>query len=334
MENVMKKIAINGFGRIGRLVFRALLEKEGYEVVAINDLTDAKTLAHLLKYDSVHGVLPNTVEAKETEILVDDKSIKIYSEKDPAQLPWQDLEIDLVVESTGVFRTKEKAGLHLKAGAKKVIISAPAKDAVDSTIVLGVNDDVLQPEHKVVSNASCTTNCLAPIMKVITDNFQVENAFMTTVHSYTGDQRILDFPHADLRRARAAAVNIIPTTTGAAVATSKVIPALEGKIDGMAMRVPTPNGSLVDVNIVLDRQVTIEQINKLMRTAAEGEMKGILQYTEEPIVSSDIVGNPHSSIFDASLTMVNGKSIKLISWYDNEWGYSKRVADLLELMTK
>ncbi|MFO7896724.1 MAG: type I glyceraldehyde-3-phosphate dehydrogenase [Candidatus Cloacimonadales bacterium] len=330
----MKKIAINGFGRIGRLVFRALSDKAGYEIVAINDLTDAKTLAHLLKYDSVHGVLPNAVEAKGAEILVDGKSVRVYSEKDPAKLPWQELGIDLVVESTGAFRTKEKAALHLQAGAKKVIISAPAKDAVDSTIVLGVNDEMLKPEHKIVSNASCTTNCLAPIMKVITDNFQVENAFMTTVHSYTGDQRILDFPHSDLRRARAAAINIIPTTTGAAIATSKVIPALEGKIDGMAMRVPTPNGSLVDVNIVLEQEVTIEQINKLMQTAAAGEMKGILQYTEEPIVSTDIVGNPHSSIFDASLTMVNGRTIKLISWYDNEWGYSQRVADLLVLMTK
>jgi len=334
MEKVMKKIAINGFGRIGRLVFRALSDKAGYEIVAINDLTDAKTLAHLLKYDSVHGVLPNAVEAKGAEILVDGKSVRVYSEKDPAKLPWQELGIDLVVESTGAFRTKEKAALHLQAGAKKVIISAPAKDAVDSTIVLGVNDEMLKPEHKIVSNASCTTNCLAPIMKVITDNFQVENAFMTTVHSYTGDQRILDFPHSDLRRARAAAINIIPTTTGAAIATSKVIPALEGKIDGMAMRVPTPNGSLVDVNIVLEQEVTIEQINKLMQTAAAGEMKGILQYTEEPIVSTDIVGNPHSSIFDASLTMVNGRTIKLISWYDNEWGYSQRVADLLVLMTK
>lgn len=330
----MKKIAINGFGRIGRLVFRGILAKDGYEVVAINDLTDAKTLAHLLKYDSVHGIIPQTVSAKDDAIVVDGREIKIYSERDPENLPWKELEIDLVVESTGVFRTKAAASKHITAGAKKVIISAPAKDEVDSTIVIGVNEELLMPEHTIVSNASCTTNCLAPIMKVITDNYKVDSALMTTVHSYTGDQRILDFPHADLRRARAAAINIIPTTTGAAIATSKVIPSLKGKINGMAMRVPTPNGSLVDVNITIDREVTKEEINKLMKTAADGRMKGILEYTTQPLVSSDIVGNPHSSIFDSSLTMVSGKMIKLISWYDNEWGYSSRVVDLMELMTK
>lgn len=330
----MKKIAINGFGRIGRLVFRSLMQKDGYQVVAINDLTDAKTLAHLLKYDSVHGIMPQEIKAEADAIVVEGRKIKIFAERDPEKLPWKELEIDLVVESTGVFRKRAQAEKHITAGAKKVIISAPAKDKVDSTIVLGVNDDILQDDHVVVSNASCTTNCLAPVMKVITENFGVESVFMTTVHSYTGDQRILDFPHSDLRRARAAAVNIVPTTTGAAIATSKVIPSLEGKIDGMAMRVPTPNGSLVDVNIVVDRETSIEEINKMMKEAADGYLNGILEYTEAPLVSSDIIGNPHSSIFDASLTMVNGKLIKLISWYDNEWGYSNRVVDLLVKMTK
>ena len=330
----MKKIAINGFGRIGRLVFRVLMQKEGYQVVAINDLTDAKTLAHLLKCDSVHGILPGEIKAEADAIVIDGRRIKIYAEKDPEKLPWKELEIDLVVESTGVFRKRAQAEKHITAGAKKVIISAPAKDKIDSTIVLGVNDDILQDDHVVVSNASCTTNCLAPVMKVITENFGVESVFMSTIHSYTGDQRILDFPHSDLRRARAAAVNIIPTTTGAAIATSKVIPSLEGKIDGMAMRVPTPNGSLVDVNIVVDRETSIEEVNEMMKKAADGNLKGILEYTEAPLVSTDIVGNPHSSIFDSSLTMVNGNLIKLISWYDNEWGYSNRVADLIVKMTK
>jgi glyceraldehyde 3-phosphate dehydrogenase len=334
MEIEMKKIAINGFGRIGRLVFRVLMQKEGYQVVAINDLTDAKTLAHLLKYDSVHGILPEEIKAEADAIVIDGRRIKIYAEKDPEKLPWKELEIDLVVESTGVFRKRAQAEKHITAGAKKVIISAPAKDKIDSTIVLGVNDDILQDDHVVVSNASCTTNCLAPVMKVITENFGVESVFMSTIHSYTGDQRILDFPHSDLRRARAAAVNIIPTTTGAAIATSKVIPSLEGKIDGMAMRVPTPNGSLVDVNIVVDRETSIEEVNEMMKKAADGNLKGILEYTEAPLVSTDIVGNPHSSIFDSSLTMVNGNLIKLISWYDNEWGYSNRVADLIVKMTK
>ena len=328
----MKKIAINGFGRIGRLVFRVLMQKEGYQVVAINDLTDAKTLAHLLKYDSVHGILPEEIKAEADAIVIDGRRIKIYAEKDPEKLPWKELEIDLVVESTGVFRKRAQAEKHITAGAKKVIISAPAKDKIDSTIVLGVNDDILQDDHVVVSNASCTTNCLAPVMKVITENFGVESVFMSTIHSYTGDQRILDFPHSDLRRARAAAVNIIPTTTGAAIATSKVIPSLEGKIDGMAMRVPTPNGSLVDVNIVVDRETSIEEVNEMMKKAADGNLKGILEYTEAPLVSTDIVGNPHSSIFDSSLTMVNGNLIKLISWYDNEWGYSNRLLDLCKFI--
>ncbi len=330
----MKNIAINGFGRIGRLVFRELLERDDFEVKAINDLTDAKTLAHLLKFDSVHGRLKYDVEAKDKAIVVDGKEINIFAEKDPEQLPWNDLKIDLVVESTGVFRTKEKATKHLTAGAKKVIISAPAKDTVDATIVLGVNDDILKPEHKIVSNASCTTNCLAPVMKVLTDNFAVESAFMTTIHSYTGDQSLLDFPHADLRRARAAAINIVPTTTGAASATGKVIPSLAGRIDGMAVRVPTPNGSLVDICAIVDKETSVAEINNLMKKAAETYLKGILEYSDKPLVSTDIIGNPASSIFDSEVTMVNGKMVKLLSWYDNEWGYSCRLVDLLERMTE
>ncbi|MCF7792647.1 MAG: type I glyceraldehyde-3-phosphate dehydrogenase [Candidatus Cloacimonetes bacterium] len=329
----MKHIAINGFGRIGRLVFRELFEREGFEIVAINDLTNAKTLAHLLKFDSVHGQFKHDVIVKDNAILVDGKEIKIFAEKEPENLPWQALNIDLVVESTGVFRTREEAAKHLTAGAKKVIISAPAKDEVDATIVLGVNDEILQADHEIVSNASCTTNCLAPVMKVITDNFEVESAFMTTIHSYTGDQRLLDFPHSDLRRARAAAVNIVPTTTGAASATGKVIPILQGKIDGMAVRVPTPNGSLVDLTITLKTETTKDTINNLMERAAETNLKGILEYSEQPLVSTDIIGNPASSIFDSNCTMVNGKAVKILSWYDNEWGYSCRVVDLIERLT-
>jgi len=333
MEDAVKNIAINGFGRIGRLVFRELFEREGYQISAINDLTDAKTLAHLLKYDSVHGKLKYDIEVKENVIIVDGKEIKIYAIKDPEMLPWKDLGIDIVVESTGFFRSRATAAKHLTAGAKKVIISAPAKDKIDSTIVLGVNDDDLKPEHEIVSNASCTTNCLAPVMKVITDNFEVQSAFMTTIHSYTSDQRLLDYPHSDMRRARAAALNIIPTTTGAASATGKVIPSLLGKIDGMAVRVPTPNGSLVDMVIVLDRETTVEEINGLMKKAADTSLKGILEYSELPLVSSDIVGNSASSVFDSKVTMANGKLIKILSWYDNEWGYSCRVVDLIERMS-
>lgn len=329
----MKNIAINGFGRIGRLVFREILKREGFQVCAINDLTDAATLAHLLKYDSVHGKLENNIEVKDNIIVVDGREIKIFAEKDPGQLPWRELNIDLVVESTGVFRTREKAAKHIKAGAKKVIISAPAKDDVDMTFVLGVNDEALKAEHEIVSNASCTTNCLAPVMKVITDNFEVESAFMTTIHSYTSDQRLLDYPHRDLRRARAAALNIIPTTTGAASATGKVIPSLMGKIDGMAVRVPTPNGSLVDVTIALDRETTKAEINGMIKKAAETTLKGILEYSEAPLVCSDIIGNSASSIFDSQVTMVNDKMIKILSWYDNEMGYSCRVVDLMDRMT-
>lgn len=330
----MKNIAINGFGRIGRLVFRELFERKEFTICAINDLTDAKTLAHLLKRDSVQGSFKHDIKIIETAIIVDGQEIKIFAERAPENLPWAELDIDVVIESTGVFRSKAAAAKHITAGAKKVIISAPAKDEVDATVVLGVNQDVLKPEHKIVSNASCTTNCLAPVMKVITDNFKVESAFMTTIHSYTSDQRLLDFPHSDLRRARAAALNIIPTTTGAASATGKVIPALKGKIDGMAVRVPTPTGSLVDVSIVVDRDTTVEEINKLMKEAAEGTLKGILEYSEEPLVSTDIIGNPASSIFDSKVTMVNGNLIKILSWYDNEWGYSCRVVDLVKYFSE
>ncbi len=328
----MKNVAINGFGRIGRLVFRGLIKRDDINVCAINDITDLKTLVHLLKYDSVHGRLPFPVEMKDNSIVVNGKEIRITAERNPADLPWKELKIDVVVESTGIFRSREKAALHLEAGAKKVIISAPSKGDVDATIVLGVNGDQLKDEHVVISNASCTTNCLAPVMKVLNETFGVENAFMTTIHSYTNDQNVLDLPHSDLRRARAAAVNMIPTTTGAAIATSKVIPALKGKIDGMAVRVPTPDGSLVDVTAVLSKEATIEEVNAAMKAAAECEMKGILEYTEDPIVSSDIVGNSHSSIFDAKSTMANGNVVKVLSWYDNEWGYSSRVVDLIDKM--
>ena len=330
----MKNIAINGFGRIGRLVFRGFLNNEKYKVVAINDLMDIRSLVYLLKHDSVHGILKNKIEAKEGAIVVDGSEIKVFSEKDPENLPWKELDISVVVESTGIFRTQEGASKHLTAGAKKVIISAPAKGDVDATIVLGVNDETLKPEHKIISNASCTTNCLAPVMKVITNNFTVESALMTTIHSYTMDQRLLDYPHSDLRRARAAALNIIPTTTGAATATAKVIPELKGKIDGMAVRVPTPTGSLVDVSIIVDRKTNKEEINKLMKEASENRMKGVLEYVEGPIVSTDIIGNPASSIFDAEVTMVNGNFIKVLSWYDNEAGYANRIIDLVQYISE
>jgi glyceraldehyde 3-phosphate dehydrogenase len=330
----MTKLAINGFGRIGRLVFRAFFEDKNYEIVAINDLTDADTLAHLLKYDSVHGTYKYDVEAKDGAIKVGDKEIKIFAEKDPAELPWKELDVEIVVESTGVFRTREKAGKHLTAGAKRVILSAPAKDEIDATVVMGVNHKDLKPEDKIISNASCTTNCLAPVMKVLSDKFKIEQAFMTTIHSYTGDQQILDAPHKDLRRARAAAVNIVPTTTGAAIATGKVIPELNGIIDGMAVRVPSPDGSLVDVTIVLEKETSTEEINSLMQTASKTNLRGILEYSQAPLVSTDIVGNPHSSIFDSQSTMVKGRTVKLISWYDNEWGYSNRIVDLIKYVNE
>lgn len=328
------KIAINGFGRIGRNVFKIALDRpETIEVVGINDLTDSKTLAHLLKYDSTQGRYNGTVDHDEEGIIVDGKKYKVSAERSPANIPWAEAP-DVVVESTGIFRAKESAkggyGDHLKNGAKKVILTVPSKDEIDNTIVLGVNDDALKAEDACVSNASCTTNCLAPIVKVLHDKFGIENGLMTTIHSYTNDQRILDMPHSDLRRARSGAVSQIPTTTGAAKAVGKVIPELNGKLDGMSVRVPTPTGSLVDLVANLKTEATIEEINAAMKEAAEGPMKGILEYTEDPIVSVDIINNPHSSIFDALSTMVNGKTVKVLSWYDNEWGYSARVVDLAE----
>ncbi len=325
------KVAINGFGRIGRNVFKLALERDDLVVVGINDLTDNKTLAHLLKYDSTQGQFPG-VSHDDENIIVDGVKYKVSAEKNPASIPWSETP-DVVVESTGVFRSKESPkggyGDHLKNGAKKVILTVPSKDAIDNMIVLGVNDDALRSEDQCVSNASCTTNCLAPVVKVLNDAFGVENGLMTTIHSYTNDQAILDLPHSDLRRARSAAVSQIPTTTGAAKAVGKVIPELNGKLDGMAVRVPTPTGSMVDLVANLKVEVTKEQINAAMKKAAEGPMKGILAYTEDPIVSVDIIHDAHSSIFDALSTMVNGKTVKVVSWYDNEWGYSARVVDLV-----
>jgi len=328
------KVGINGFGRIGRLVFREMMNRENFEVLGINDLTDAKTLAHLLKYDSVHKKFQGTVEVKENSIVVNGKEIRIFAEKDPANLPWKELGVEYVVEATGVFRKNEQLAKHLEAGAKKVVLTVPAKDKIDNMVVLGVNDETLRPDDKIVSNASCTTNCLAPVAKVLNDEFGIVKGLMTTVHAYTNDQQILDLPHKDLRRARAAAMSIIPTTTGAAKAVGKVIPQLEGKLDGMALRVPTPDGSLVDLTVILEKEATKEEINAAVKKAAEGPMNGILEYTEDPIVSVDIVGNPNSSIFDAQSTMVDGKLVKVLAWYDNEWGYSVRVVDLVEKMAK
>jgi len=326
------RVGINGFGRIGRLVVRAALrEGADLEFVGINDLTDAKTLAHLFKYDSVHGVFPGTVAAQEDALVIDGRRVKVTAETDPANLPWKELGADVVIESTGHFTDRAGAAKHLEAGAQKVIISAPAKGP-DATIVLGVNDDAYdKAKHDVISNASCTTNCLAPMAKVLVDNFGIERGFMTTIHAYTNDQRILDFPHKDLRRARAAAASIIPTTTGAARAVSLVIPELEGRLDGFALRVPTPDGSATDLVAELQTEVTADDINAAMKAAAETDrLKGILQYQEDPIVSIDIVGNSHSSIFDPALTMAKGTMVKVVSWYDNEWGYSCRLVELAQ----
>ncbi|MDQ7779216.1 MAG: type I glyceraldehyde-3-phosphate dehydrogenase [Planctomycetota bacterium] len=324
------KVAINGFGRIGRLVFRAMHKQGGFDVLAVNDLADAKSCAHLLKYDSVFGPFTGKVEPREGALVVDGKNIRITAEKDPMKLPWKELAPDFVIESTGVFTSKDECMKHVAAGAKRVILSAPAKDKIDATIVMGVNQSALKKEHVVISNASCTTNCLAPVVKVLNDSFGVKRGMMTTVHAYTNDQRVADLIHKDLRRARAAALNIIPTTTGAARAIGEVIPELKGKLDGFALRVPVPDGSVVDFVAELKRSVTIDEINKAVKAAADGALKGVLEYTEDPIVSSDVIGNDHSSIFDAKSTMVlDGNLVKVVSWYDNEWGYSMRVADLI-----
>ena len=340
------RVGINGFGRIGRIVFRVLAERsKEFEVVAINDLSDAKTLAFLLKYDSVHMRFKGTVEADGNNLVVNGKKIQILSEKDPSKLPWGKENVQIVLESTGAFTQRsdpKKGGIgygsHLDAGAKKVILSAPAKDEIDATVVIGVNDDIIKPEHQVFSNASCTTNCLAPLAKVLHESFGLVKGLMTTIHAYTNDQRILDLVHKDLRRARSAAVNIIPTTTGAARVVGKVIPELNGRLDGYALRVPVQDGSVVDLTAELAQEVTVEQVNQAVKKAAQGQLKGILEYCTEPIVSSDVIGNPASSVFDSLCTMVipkpKGNMIKVVSWYDNEWGFSHRTVDLMGKIAK
>jgi glyceraldehyde 3-phosphate dehydrogenase len=329
------RVGINGFGRIGRNVLRAGVNKEGLEFVAVNDLTDAKTLAHLLKYDSVHGKLQNRVEAKGDSLLVDGKAMKVLAQRDPGQLPWKDLGVDVVLESTGRFTDREGGSKHLQAGAKKVVISAPAKDP-DVSVVLGVNEkDYNSSKHNIISMGSCTTNCLAPIAKILVDEFGVEYGLMTTIHSYTNDQVILDFPHKDLRRARAAGMAMIPTTTGAATALSLVIPELKGKMDGMSIRVPTPNVSVVDLVADLKKETTAEEVNRVLKSYADGKLKGILSFSEEPLVSIDFNGNPHSSIVDGPSTKVIGKKmVKILSWYDNEWGFSNRMVELMLYLFK
>lgn len=329
------RVGINGFGRIGRLAFRAAMKKDGVDVVAVNDLTDAATMAHLLKYDSVHGILAGEVVAKEDALEVDGRSVSYTAIKDPAKIPWDDLGVDVVMESTGFFRTREGAGKHLESGARKVIISAPSSDP-DITIVMGVNDALYDSKnHHILSNASCTTNCLAPVAKVLSESFGIESGLMTTVHSYTGDQRILDFPHKDLRRARAAAVSMIPTTTGAAKAVALVLPELKGKLNGLAIRVPTPNVSLVDLVARVGRDgLTVDQVNDVLKAAAEGPLKGILSYSDLPLVSADFNGSTYSSIVDGPTTYVIGDLVKVLSWYDNESGYATRMVDLAVLIGK
>ena len=328
------KVAINGFGRIGRSVFRILNSKPGVDVVAINDIFDKGALTYLLKYDTVMGRFPETVTLEGDILKTESQQVKLIAERDPEALPWGELGVDIVIESTGIFRLKSQLESHLKAGAKRVILTVPAKDEIDYTVVLGVNDDGLKPEHKIVSNASCTTNCLAPMAKVLNDEFGIELGVINTIHAYTNDQRLADVPHSDWRRSRAAAENVIPTTTGAAKAVGKVLPELEGKLDGIAMRVPVPDGSVVDFNIRLEKDVTVDQINEVVRNASEsGPLKNVLEYSTLPVVSTDIIGNPHSSIFDAPFTrVIGGNYVKTLNWYDNEWGYSNRVADLLSVL--
>ncbi len=324
----MKNIAINGFGRIGRLAFRQLLDREGVRVVGINDLTDVNTLAHLLKFDSVHGRFAGEVSVSGGHLVVNGETIHITAERNPADLPWSTLNVDVVVESTGVFATAEKAGLHLEAGAGKVVISAPAKGDL-KTVVLGVNDHILTADDRIVSNASCTTNCLAPMAKVLDDLYGIDHGFITTIHAYTADQRLQDAPHSDLRRARAAALSMIPTSTGAAKAVGLVLPQLAGRLDGLAIRVPTPTGSVTDLTAILKKPATAAEVNAAMKHASQGAMKGILEYSEDPLVSVDIVGNGHSCIFDSGLTLATGTTVKVFGWYDNEAGYAARVADLV-----
>ena len=329
----MVRVAINGFGRIGRMVFRAGFRDPKINIVAINDLTDTKTLAHLLKYDSVHGVYPGSIEARKDSLLVSGKKVMVYAEKDPSALPWKKENVDIVVESTGFFTKIEDCNKHIEAGARKVLLSAPPKGDMP-LFVMGVNDkDYKKGKHHVVSNASCTTNCLAPIVKILDDAFGVTKGFMNTIHSYTGDQRLVDAPHSDLRRARSAAMSIIPTTTGAAKAVGKVIPHLNGKLDGVSMRVPTVDGSVTDFTFMTKKATSVEEINRAVKKASNGKMRGVVEYTEDPLVSRDIVGNPHSSIFDAQSTMMlDSRFFKIVSWYDNEWGYSNRMIDLIKKM--
>ncbi len=327
------QVGINGFGRIGRTVFRIISDRDDIEVVAINDLFDNEQLAYLLKYDTVMGIFRKEVRADVDAMYIDGHKVVMTAHRDPAEIPWQDLGIQFVIESTGVFRNREPLEKHLQAGAAKVILTVPPKDEIDATIVMGVNDDQLKPQHRIVSNASCTTNCLAPIAKVLDESFGIQEGFITTVHAYTNDQRLADVPHKDFRRSRAAGENIIPTTTGAAKAVGKVLPQLQGKLDGLAMRVPVPDGSIVDLVCRLNKPASRDDVNMAVRKAAEGSLRKIVEYSEAPLVSSDIIGNPHSSIFDALSTKSEGDGfIRILSWYDNEWGYSNRVVDLIEMM--